>query len=353
MAVQQNSRVYKVLNFLNSRAFRHVLSWLVLAAILMFGQRGAEFWDSLSNTLIMLFFFMAIVYFNIYYLIPSFLGRKSLGIYLVLFIISCLILTPFRTLVFYIKFSGRPALQEEVLNDQLDTFLSLFIIGAVSTLAKIASDWLKSQRKMRELKTETMQSELKFLRSQVNPHFLFNTLNSLYALTLKKSDKAPEIVIKLSEIMRYMLYECNERIVPLSKEIKYMQSYIELEKLRHGKEADIYFECEGEVENQHIAPLLFIPFFENSFKHGISNQLKEGFVHIDMKVEKEKVILDVVNSKAMTKEGNENNKDIIGGIGLENVKRRLHLLYPDQHTLEIKDKGEQYQVHLEIKLNEK
>lgn len=240
-------------------------------------------------------------------------------------------------------------MQEEVLNDQVSTFLSIFIIGAISTLAKILSDWLRSQRKMRELQTETMQSELKFLRSQVNPHFLFNTLNSLYALTLKKSDKAPEIVIKLSEIMRYMLYECNERTVPLEKEIKYMGNYIELEKLRHGKDADISFKCEGEVKNQKIAPLIFIPFFENSFKHGISNQLKKGYVHINLQVRDNETELDISNSKAPKAEENDDHS---GGIGLENVKRRLHLLYPGKHQLKITEDEQQYNVHLEIKLTE-
>jgi sensor histidine kinase YesM len=350
MAEEHQVRYQPLIRLFNSRITKHVFVWMLLAVILiMFEQSGSSFWFSISNTLILLAFFMAIVYFNIYYLIPSFLSRKSLAIYLILFTISCLILTPFRTLIFYLKFSGRPAMQEEVLNDQVSTFLSIFIIGAISTLAKILSDWLRSQRKMRELQTETMQSELKFLRSQVNPHFLFNTLNSLYALTLKKSDKAPEIVIKLSEIMRYMLYECNERTVPLEKEIKYMGNYIELEKLRHGKDADISFKCEGEVKNQKIAPLIFIPFFENSFKHGISNQLKKGYVHINLQVRDNETELDISNSKAPKAEENDDHS---GGIGLENVKRRLHLLYPGKHQLKITEDEQQYNVHLEIKLTE-
>src|SRR5690606_19817355 len=115
------------------------------------------------------------------------------------------------------------------------------------------------QREKKELEKQTMQSELRFLKSQINPHFLFNTLNNLYALTLKKSEKAPEIVLKLSEMMRYMLYECNEKYVPLSKEVAYMQNYIELEKLRQGKGADMSFEIHGEIRDQKITPLLLVP----------------------------------------------------------------------------------------------
>lgn len=349
--MEQYIRYQPFIHFLKSRTTRHAIVWIILAVLLMiFEQHGTSFWFTFTNTLILLVFFMAIVYFNIYYLIPSFLSRKSIGVYLILFTISCLILTPFRTLVFYLKFSQRPALQEEVLSDQVSTFLSLFIIGAISTLAKILSDWLRSQRKMRELQTENMQSELKFLRSQVNPHFLFNTLNSLYALTLKKSDKAPEIVIKLSEIMRYMLYECNEPTVPLEKEIKYMKNYVELEKLRHGNDAKIVFECSGEVSKQKIAPLMFIPFFENSFKHGISNQLRKGFVHIYLNVDQDEISMDISNSKAPKADEKPLEQNSSGGIGLKNVKRRLHLLYPNKHKLKIEDEERKYRVQLDIKL---
>lgn len=335
-----------------SKIFIHATMWFLLGLIYYTNQNPTTetMWFNLSNTLFLLIFHMIVVYFNLYYLIPSFLSRKSILVYLLLFTISCLIVTPLRTLVFYLKFAGSPEAQDAVLSDQVSTFLSLFIVGAFSTLATILTDWLRSQRQMRALETENMQSELKFLRSQVNPHFLFNTLNSLYALTLKKSDKAPEIVIKLSEIMRYMLYECNEKTVPLEKEIMYMRNYIELERLRHGEGADISFDCEGEIENQEIAPLMFIPFFENSFKHGISNQLNEGFVHIRLKIEQKKVNLEIVNSKAKATKRLLQMKDKSGGIGLKNINRRLELLYPRKYQLDINDQENEYKVELEIKL---
>jgi LytS/YehU family sensor histidine kinase len=194
-----------------------------------------------------------------------------------------------------------------------------------------------------------MQSELKFLRSQVNPHFLFNTLNSLYALTLKKSDKAPEIVIKLSEMMRYMLYECNEKYVPLHKEINYVKNYLELEKLRQGEKMDIKFNLTGMVSDQRIAPMMFIPFLENSFKHGLNKQLDKGYVHIDLKVMDHEVDLEIKNSKPEKLPVLNGKRS--GGIGLQNVKRRLNMIYPERYDLQIQDLPDGYQVNLQLQLN--
>ena len=193
-----------------------------------------------------------------------------------------------------------------------------------------------------------MQSELRFLKSQINPHFLFNTLNNLYALTLKKSDKAPEIVIKLSEMMRYMLYECNEKRVPLVKEVNYLRNYLDLEQLRQSDKISINFTVEGDIGNQEIAPLLFIPFLENSFKHGLNTQIREGFVDIRMKVADQDVEFYIENSKGemvIQPTGRPS-----GGIGLENVRRRLNILYPDRYNLRVSDNPNTYSVYLTIEL---
>ena len=222
-------------------------------------------------------------------------------------------------------------------------------MGIGSTIYYIMNEWLKGQRKTSELHNKTLQSELKFLKSQINPHFLFNTLNNLYALTLKKSDLAPEIVLKLSEMMRYMLYECNERMVPLSKEVNYIKNYLELEKLRQGKKFDIKFDLEGEIEHQKIAPLMFIPFLENSFKHGLNNQISEGFVDIKLKIFDHSVEVDIENSKSPTLPSPSGKKS--GGIGLVNVRRRLDLLYPDNYNLDIKNNPNTYHVNLKLNLD--
>ncbi len=217
-----------------------------------------------------------------------------------------------------------------------------------STIFKVTTDWWVHQSEKKDLESQRLQSELKFLKSQINPHFFFNTLNNLYALTLKKSDLAPEIVLRLSDMMRYMLYESNEKKVPLDKEVAYVKNYLELEKLRQGGKFEINFNLSGKLDNQQIAPLMFIPFLENSFKHGLDNQIKSGYVNIDLELNKDSVRLEIENSKPPTINKERNYQ---GGIGLENVKKRLNLLYPKKHELNIVDKPNSFKVLLDIKLN--
>ncbi|MBT8219331.1 MAG: histidine kinase, partial [Bacteroidia bacterium] len=232
--------------------------------------------------------------------------------------------------------------------NQIFTFVGMLGASSAATLLKIATEWLRHQRDVQVLETQTMQSELNFLKTQINPHFLFNTLNNLYALTLKKSDKAPEIVVKLSEMMRYMLYECNERRVPLTKEVNYLKNYLDLEKLRQGDDVRIKFQVHGEITDQQIAPLLFIPFLENSFKHGITNTLHEGYVNILLDAEEDHIRFEIENSKPETMPAETHKKS--GGIGLKNVRRRLNLMYPNKHDLNIKDTPRSYGITLDLDL---
>jgi LytS/YehU family sensor histidine kinase len=210
-------------------------------------------------------------------------------------------------------------------------------------------DWWRYQNEKQVLMTQTIQSELRFLKSQINPHFLFNTLNNLYALTLKKSDKAPEIVLKLSEIMRYMLYECNEKRVHLSKEIHYIYNYLDLERLRQPKDADIRFVVDGHVSDQLIAPLLFVPFVENSFKHGLNHSVNGGgYVRLRLIAAGDELEFFIENSKVDQLPRQHHARS--GGIGLANVRQRLQMLYPDDHTLEILDEPNRYAVTLRLKM---
>jgi LytS/YehU family sensor histidine kinase len=294
-------------------------------------------------------FYAVLVYFNLWYLIPNYLTEKKFLLYGALLIVSAVILTPLKLFAFYFIYSGYPQAQADLINDQFYFFLSGFVFAGSSTIVKIVKDWFKQQQEQKDMQTQTMQSELRFLKSQINPHFLFNTLNNLYALTLKKSDKAPEIVIKLSEMMRYMLYECNEKRVPLEKEVKYIHNYLDLEKLRQGKNVDIKFDVVGNVKDQRIAPLMFIPFLENSFKHGLSNLLTHGYVHIYLEVQGRQLKFAIENSKPEKLSAPERRK--VGGIGLVNVKRRLNLQYPDNHQLTIKDSPKSYAIELQLDLD--
>ncbi len=338
--------------FFTNRFVYHGLFWAVLFAILLFFGRNDEqgWWFTYSNELINLGFFAVIVYFNLLYLIPNYLAKNRALLYLFLLAATVALITPLKMIVYYAKFGGLPGgYRESLVMNQSRFFLANGLIAISSTILKIITDWFRSQRERQQLLTQNMQSELRFLRSQINPHFLFNTLNSLYALTLKKDEKAPEIVLKLSEIMRYMLYECNERRVPLAKEVQYIRNHLDLERLRLRQNMDIEFEVEGAVGLQEIAPLMFIPFLENAFKHGLSNHITDGFCHIKLRAEKDEVHFSIENSKPdmMPQTGDRRS----GGIGLNNIRQRLNLLYPNAHSLEIHDSPNTYAVDLTIKLD--
>ena len=345
------SRIDKnhLLSLLSQRVIYHGLFWLGLLILLIFiDDTKGSFGYRLSIEMVNIISFAIIVYFNLYYLIPNYLTKTRLLHYSVLLLVATVVITPLKVIVLYFLFISSPSLQSSLLSNLNGYFLSTFVVASGSTVIRIVLDWFRQLRESQELHTRTMQSELRFLKSQINPHFLFNTLNNLYALTLKKSDKAPEIVIKLSEMMRYMLYECNEKQVPLQKEINYLRNYLDLEKLRQGKNVQINFDVQGEVSEQKLAPLLFIPFLENSFKHGLNNQLSQGFVNISLKVEDNQVHFFIENSKANTPHRPGGRRS--GGIGLVNVNRRLDLLYPAQYDLKIDDNPHSYAINLYIKL---
>lgn len=346
--VEPAKRKGKILAFLGKPWLIHSLFWLLVLALMLWGGKSGDLTliDAV-RTIINVSFYMLVVYINLSYLIPKFLNQKNFMTYVLLLLAMVAVLTPIKVLLLYITYDEVDPREFLVMN-QHTIFLLLFLIAGGSTVIRIISDWQRHQRDRKELETQRMQSEIKFLKSQINPHFLFNTLNSLYALTLKKSDNAPEIVIKLSEMMRYMLYESNERRVPLQKEVNYIQNYLALEGLRQSGHADIRFNVEGTITNQTIAPLIFIPFLENSFKHGLNHQLSDGYVHVTMKVLENRLLMRITNSKpAVTPVPVDKSS---GGIGLANVKQRLNLLYPHQYKLDIEDNDREHIVELSIAL---
>lgn len=337
--------------WVRNRGVYHTLFWIWLyIALFHFEDQNYSPLFRLGLELVNVIFYAALVYFNIFFLVPKYLTGKRLWIYALLLVLSCMLITPLKVVVLFFIFNNYHDVQVALIENQHWYFSTFLLIGGLSTVYAIITDWKKQEKDQQELQTKTVESELRFLKTQINPHFLFNTLNSLYALTIKKSDNAPEVVLMLSEMMRYMLYECNEPEVPLSKEVNYIENYLNLEKLRVAKNANIKFEVEGKIENQTIAPLLFIPFIENSFKHGMSNQISNAFIAIKMQINKENIVFSVKNSKPQALAmANFNRKS--GGIGLVNVKRRLDLLYPKKNELTIEDNLDEYSICLKIMLN--
>ncbi len=342
----------KILRYLSRRPIYHTLGWLAFFALLVASQlRTAEVPLPLAllNESINIAFYIALVYFNILYLFPNYLRKGSYLLYLGLLLLATAILTPIKLVAKYLIL-GLPS--ETVLDNMLTYYLSTFLVAGLSTVGRMMTDWFRQNRESQELANQTMQSELRFLKSQINPHFLFNTLNSLYALTLKKSDAAPDIVIKLSEMMRYMLYECNEKWVPLSKEIAYIQNYLDLERLRQQKDVEISFTVKGQVQQQQVAPLMFMNFLENSFKHGLNNNITRGYVRIHMDVAEESVQFKIENSKGRAMLSAPDHARPSGGIGLVNARRRLSLIYPKQHQLSVQETPNSYSVQLTIQLGD-
>lgn len=230
----------------------------------------------------------------------------------------------------------------------LHEFLNSAIISSFSIFIKIFFDWIKKQKVENEIINQKQASELALLRMQINPHFLFNTLNNIYYLTYSKSEMAPSAVMKLADIMRYMLYEANTDKVVLQKEIDYIQSFIDLTMLRYKNQNFIEFKAIVERKNIMIAPMLFVPLVENAFKHGIKNDESKK-IEIIFQEKSHELWFSVKNF--YSRQAIENDAEQgIGGVGLTNIKRRLDLLYPNKHKLIIDNEDNIYQVSLVIQI---
>ena len=223
------------------------------------------------------------------------------------------------------------------------TLGELYIVG-ITTAIKLTFDWIESRNRNQELEKINLETEVKYLRAQIQPHFFFNTLNNLYALTIEKSDKAPDVVIKLSKLMQYVLYESKIDFTPLYKEINYIESYLDLEKLRFGNRLKLKIEISGSIDDVHVPPLIFIPFIENCFKHGVSPTNDDINIHILFDATSDFLIFEVTNPipEIVDKRFRQENE----GIGIRNVKKRLELNYSNNYKLELKKEISRYKVNL-------
>jgi LytS/YehU family sensor histidine kinase len=226
----------------------------------------------------------------------------------------------------------------------LDNLLIAILVVAASTSFKLFSRWLNEERKNEELENERLKSELALLRNQVSPHFLMNTLNNIYALIAVDTDRAMDAVIRLSTLMRYLLYDTNAGTTSLIKEVGFIESYFSLMKLRYTKDIDLKLELPDNIPEIAIPPMLFISFLENAFKHGVSYQ-KKSFVLFHIDIDGSRLNCTIRNSVHSNK---EKPCDHYSGIGLVNVKKSLDLLYPKSYTLNIDNKDNEFTVSLSI-----
>ena len=218
-------------------------------------------------------------------------------------------------------------------------FFAIYLVS--TTLIKLARAWFR----VNHIEQEKTLNELRALRSQLNPHFLFNSLNNLYTLTRKKSDKAPQLVLKLSDILRYVIYDAEIEFISVEKELHFLKKYIEVQQIRLDSNFKLAVECEGEPANLQIAPLLLLPFVENAFKYGVNSGGETGQIAIRWQLSERSIDFEVENGKV---ESNIQVDDQYKGMGIQNVQKRLKLLYPDKHELIIRDLEKRFEVQLKI-----
>jgi sensor histidine kinase YesM len=347
--------------------FFHLAFWLVyyLLSVVFYSNRffidhalELAFWNILPQVLL--------VYINTEFLIPRYFVARRYTVYVLFTLLGMVLLY----LYYYYLF---PWLITDVMNEAQQHYkrqhstgsshmrriwggprrmwtinnmmqaLAIFFLSTTFRMSRLA---IIKEKESAELKTENLQSELRFLRSQINPHFLFNALNNIYALAVAQAPHTPETIEKLSEILRYLIYDCNEEKVPLNKEIKYLQNYVELFKLKDESIRNISIDSAQVDGNLQIAPMLFIPFVENSFKFARLEKHPEGFIIIQLSTKNGELHFSISNSIAAdlaTAPGP-------GGIGIQNVEKRLMLLYPGQYTLQITENEQVYKVELHINL---
>lgn len=325
---------------LGKKIFLHGIIWVALVAFLMvISYRG----DGITYAAVINFGYFGIVNIAIFYInylliLPSFLKTRRYWACAVS-IIALIVVFGFIKLGMAMYFRDVIWMKESKMSPNIylqKYYLStLFVSGFfvfISTTVKFMGDWFINEKERRILANEKLSAELAFLRSQINPHFLFNCLNNIYSLAYQKSDQTAEAVMKLSEIMRYMLYESNDSRVELSKEIRYLENFIELQKLRFKGNAYVELGVSGVEPHQQIVPLILIPFVENAFKHGVSTD-PDNPIRIRIAIQENELKLAITNKMS------SQNKDETGGIGLINVQRRLDLLYPGKYQLNISDNG--------------
>ena len=325
--------------------FWNIFFWFAVA--LVSDQYGLA--STIKVGLAFFLFYGLVIYVNLKFLVPQFLAKGQYFVYVILLLMLIFSSIPPSQILLKILLQNDHEIYHLYIEQQpfVEYFINCLFFVILSLLFKFAQDWIEYRQKSEAIQNESLQAELNYLKAQVNPHFLFNTLNSLYALTLQKSVRSPQIVQRLKSIMQYMIHDSNEASVTLKRELDYMDSYIELERIRQGEHTKIQYTVTGDIDQQKIAPLLLVPFLENSFKHGLNQNATNPWVDLHIDVQSQSIQFNLRNNKPL-KRTNRITNDSNKGIGLVNVKRRLKLIYPNRHELKIDDSENEFVVNLNI-----
>jgi len=339
----------QLIKIFSSVAFWHIMFWFLnllifsSSAISDYLKDGKVTIVKLLPGLIYAVYLVFIVYLNYLVFIPRFAAKRKVFQYVIWVVLSTVV----ASILFTATFNW--ILKSDI---RIETSIAFGVLGLIyiiiTSFFKFFKDWVVNQGlrvKILEIEKQKVEAELDTLKSQLNPHFLFNVLNNIYSHSLLKSDITPSIVIKLSDLMSYILYDCKSKLVPIQKEFDFIQNYIELEKIRVEKDINVKFEHENSV-GVFVPPLLFFPLIENSFKHGIGSNPDKREVFLKFELQDNNLLFEIINTKGNSKGVYKNKKK--GGIGIENVRKRLTLLYPGTHKMEVLEKEDTFEIRVRI-----
>ena len=346
---------------IQNRIVSHFIFWflLVISLPVLAALNDGSVKKTLISSLSFLPAQLLASYFLVYYQVPKLLFKKKYLKFGCSFLISVyvfLVFSRFSGLYLSEIFTPEYFEEESLLEIVKDPFHlavvyfpSVYVFVFLMFMTKAFKDRFEERHQLEVLQKEKANTELKFLKAQTNPHFLFNTLNNLYALTLYQSEKAPEVVLKLSDMLDYMLYQCKDDEVPLTKEIGFIQDYLDLESLRYGNKLTLNFTYHLHSPTVMIAPLILISFVENAFKHGASNIIKDSVIQIELTTNEEKLSFKVFNTIFANSPDNKEDESR-SGIGFSNAQRQLELNYKDNYNLKSTKTDKDFQVLLNINL---
>ncbi|HEY0680506.1 MAG TPA: histidine kinase [Chitinophagaceae bacterium] len=338
-----------------SRILQHLAFWVLAYFIFLHIFKTSQQAEQIDHIYTLLFHLTLLpsVYLNLEWLLPRFAKKGT-------WILYALLLTLLIIILSWINYQFFQNWSTMLLPDYF--FISYFtftevvfffiVYTALATLIKLSKSWFsvnELERRLLQTEKEKVQIELKALRAQINPHFFFNTLNSIYSMALEKDDRLPTTVLQLSDLMRYFLYESRGELVPLEKEIIVLKDFISLQKLRSHQTLETSTDIQVNSDGLKIAPLLLITFVENAFKHGAKGNTGKTYVHLSLKTESDTLNFRLENNLGAADATMETDQK---GVGLENVKRRLELLYPGKYKLETGEQGNSFVVQLYLQMQQ-
>lgn len=337
------------------RILQHLAFWIALFFfnLFIYGYAYGTYHKTMVSLLLTLPVDILAVYFTLYFITPRFLYTKKYIGFIAVMLVSSVVITAIEMaiqnyIIIPINYPDSPSAANPRWNLFSGSFFilmrNIYYVVFIALGLKLLKQWYFHQQQRKDLETQSLQSELAMLRQQISPHFLFNTLNNIDALIFKDKTKASDSIMQLSEIMRYMLYEANTDKVPLAQEVEYIRSYVNLFKLSLRDSKFIELNISGDLNNKSIAPMIFVPFIENAFKHGNKNIDATPGIEIELEVYENKLRYSVNNYL----KSQSSTDDDISGIGLKNVKRRLEILYNEKYNLKISEIQRKFIIELEI-----